>query len=291
MEGRKTGYRREEDENKYKNTEARVATMKLERAKRVWSRTSYSAEATAYLPMAGMLVEEAGVEPGDRVLDIGCGTGNVGITAARRGARATGVDITPEMLEDARNRAHVAGVEENVEWREGDATSLTFEDDGFDVTLSCLGHMYGDPPDEAARELLRVTRPGGRVGFTSWTPTSLYPSMAGVVSTYLSPDDLPDFTEPPFFWGDRTTVEDRLGDSVSEVEFETATLAYPVLSPEDFWQKTVERSGMFAEFLGGVDDEDLPELRERVLETVRERFDATRIAVELEYLLTTATVD
>jgi SAM-dependent methyltransferase len=267
--------------------------MNSERARRVWSRISYSTETTVYLPTAGRLVEGAEVEDGDGVLDIGCGTGNVAITAARRGASVTGTDITPEMLEKARKRARVAGFEDRIEWREGDAIDLPFEDDAFDVTLSCLGHMYGDPPDEAARELLRVTRPGGHVGFVSWTPTSLYPSMAGVVSTYLSPDDLPDFTEPPFLWGDRATVEERLGDGVSgaEAEFETATVAYPALSPEEFWRKALARSGVFAEFLEDVDDEDIPELSERIVETVEDHFDGTTNTVELEYLLTEARVE
>jgi len=268
--------------------------METEDTRRVWSRGSYEEEASNYLPVAGRLVEAVGVDKGTEVLDVGCGTGNVSITAARRGADVTGVDITPEMLERARENAEVAGVENNTDWREGDTTDLPFGDDSFDATLSCLGHMYGDPPDDAARELLRVTRPGGRLGFVSWTPTSLYPAMAGVLVTYLSPDDLPDYTEPPFMWGDRATVEDRLegveGFGVSGVEFETAEVGYPVLSPRRFWHETAARSGLFDELLGNVDADDLPELEERMVEKIDDYFDETGNAVELEYLLTTATV-
>lgn len=289
MEKRKT---EEEDQEENQNPEVCEMTMELERMRQIWSRTSYTAEAKNYLPLAGRLVEgtAVGSDGNIRVLDVGCGTGNVAVTAARCGARATGVDITPEMLEKARKNARIAGVEERVEWSEGDATDLPFGDDAFDATLSCLGHMYGDPPEKAAGELLRVTRPGGRVGFTSWTPSGLYPSMAGIVTTYLSPDDLPEFSAPPFMWGDSGTVENRLGDGVEGTGFETDTLSYPALSPEHFWRKTVARSGMFAEFLEKIDDEDLRELEERIIETIEDHFDESVNAVELEYLLTEATV-
>lgn len=256
---------------------------------RAWSSGSYPEIAPKYAPMGGHLVERTDVSPDDDVLDVGCGTGTVAIAAARRGARAIGVDITPSLLERARNNADVAGVD-NTSWREGDATALPFDDDAFDVTLSNLGHMYGDPPDLAARELLRVTRPGGRIGFTSWTPASLYPSMAGVVVTVLSPDDLPDFSEPPFLWGDSGTVRRRLGESVEGLDFETGTVQYPALSPEHFWQQTATNSGMFVQVLEEVDDDVRPKLRDQVIDTIEPYFDDRTNAVELEYLLATATV-
>lgn len=255
--------------------------------KRVWAAGSYEDIAPKYVSMGGHLVERTEVGPDDEVLDVGCGTGTVAITAARRGARATGLDIQPALLEHARESAELAGVD--LTWREGDATALPFEANAFDVTLSNLGHMYGDPPRAAARELLRVTRPGGRLGFTSWTPTSLYPSMAGVVATALSPEDLPDFSEPPFLWGDPGTVRDRLEGAVDAVEFETATVQYPALSPEHFWHHTTTNSGMFIEVLEEVDEEELPGLREQLIETIEGYFDDRENAVELEYLLTTAT--
>lgn len=257
-------------------------------AKRVWAAGSYEEIAPNYVSMGGHLVERTDVGADDEVLDVGCGTGTVAIAAARRGARVTGVDIQPALLDHARTNAEIAVVD--VSWREADATALPFETDTFDATLSNLGHMYGDPPDTAARELLRVTRPGGRIGFTSWTPTSLYPSMAGVVMTVLSPEDFPDFTEPPFLWGDPDTVEQRLGDGVDDVEFETDTVQYPALSPEQFWQQTSAHSGMFIEVLGAVDEVDLPALREQLIGTIEPYFDERENAVELEYRLATATV-
>jgi len=253
----------------------------------VWSSGSYEKIAPNYLPMAGHLVDRAAVEPGEKVLDVGCGTGSVAITAARRGAEVTGVDIAPSMLERAQENAETADVGD-VAWRQGDAIDLPFEDDTFDVTLSSLGHMYGDPPGEATRELLRVTRPGGSVGFTAWTPTGLYPFVAGVITTYLPPEALPDFSEPPFLWGDSDVVRARLAERVESLAFETETTLYPALSPAAFWEELTETSGVFVEFLDAVPDEDRATLREEVIETIRPYFDARRNAIELEYLLTMA---
>ncbi|MCU4752513.1 class I SAM-dependent methyltransferase [Halobacteria archaeon AArc-curdl1] len=257
--------------------------------KRVWSAGSYATIAPKYLPMGGRLVARTGVAPGDDVLDIGCGTGTVAITAARRDGNVTGVDITPELIERARESADRAGVG-GISWQTGDATDLPFAANTFDVTLSNLGHMYGDPPDTATAELLRVTRPGGRIGFTSWTPTSLYPSMAGEIVVVIPPDNHPDFSEPPFLWGDSGIVRARLGDAVETLEFETDTVRYPALSPAHFLEQMTQHSGMFIEALEAVDDGDRPALRDRLIDTIESSFDGRENAVELEYLCTTATV-
>lgn len=256
--------------------------------KHVWATGSYEEIAPKYASMGSHLVTRTGVTADDTVLDIGCGTGTVAITAARRDAQITGVDIQPALLEQARINADRADID--VAWHEGDATALPVETDAFDVTLSNLGHMYGDPPDAAAQELVRVTRPDGRIGFTAWTPTSLYPAMAGVVMTVLGPETLPDFSAPPFLWGDSNTVRQRLGDSVIELEFETDSVMYPALSPEQFWEQTATNSGMFIEILQEVEREDVPILREKLVETIEPYFDDRHNAVELEYMLTTATV-
>lgn len=258
-------------------------------AESMWSASSYEAVAPEYLSMAGTLVDRVEPTSDERVLDIGCGTGNVAITAARRGVDVTGLDVTPSMLETATRNAELANVE-GIDWREGDATDLPFDDDSFDVTLSALGHMYADPPADATAELLRVTRPGGHLGFTSWTPTSLYPSMAGILMTYVAPEDLPDFSEPPFMWGDSGTVKRRLDDGVDSLETETETVWYSALSPEHFFEQTAAHSGLFAEVYGAVDEAERDEVRTKLVDAIGDRFDRQRNAVELEYLLTTATV-
>lgn len=258
-----------------------------ERARHVWSIGSYSSIAPHFLGMAAHLVRAAGVDADDRVLDVACGTGNVALTAARRGARVTGLDVTPSMIEAARENAETAGLRD-VEWRQGDAADLPFPDDAFDVTLSCVGHVFAEPPGATARELVRVTRPGGRIGFTSWTPSSVVPAMAKVVQGYLPPDPNP--SPPPVAWGDPDVVSERLGDGVADLSFETGTVLHNVVSPAHYWTGATEDSGLFIVTLEGVDEDDRPALRRDSIRAIEEYFDAGENAVRMEYRVTTATV-
>lgn len=237
--------------------------------------------------MAAHLVESTDVNPNEAVLDIGCGTGNAAITAARRGSNVTGLDIVPAMLDEARENATIAGVE-TIDWRKGTATDLPFTDDTFDVTLSCLGHMFAEPPDVAGQELLRVTRPGGRIAFTSWTPGGPVPAIGAVLSDYLPPDF--DASEPPFLWGDPDVVRERVGDGVEDLAFETGTVLTPVLSPAHYWEKARTESGMFIAALEAIDEADHPALRREMIETIEQFFDDSQNAVSMEYRLTKATV-
>ncbi|USZ72484.1 class I SAM-dependent methyltransferase [Natronosalvus halobius] len=257
-----------------------------ERAMRVWSLGSYPDIAPHFLSMAAHLVESTAVTEGETVLDVACGTGNVALTAARRGATVTGLDLVPTMLEVARENATIADVD--VEWHEGTATDLPFDDDTFDVTLSCVGHMFAEPPDDAARELLRVTRSSGTVGFTSWTPSSVVPAMGAVVREYLPPN--PNAPDPPSLWGDSAVVRDRIGSGVDEITFETASVLIPALSPEHYWESATTESGLFIVALEPIDQADRPALRDETVETIGRYFDDHRNCVPMEYLLTKATV-
>ena len=260
-----------------------------EHVRRVWTAGSYADTiGPSFLSMAAHLVEAAGVDAGDRVLDVACGTGNAAITAARRGARVTGLDITPDMLADARENAAIAGVD-GIEWREGDAAALPFEDDAFDVTLSCVGHMFAAPPDAAASELFRVTRSGGTVAFTSWTPRSVVPAMAKTLQHYRPPD--PDAPPPPFLWGDEDVVRERVADGVSDLAFETGIVEQRSLSPAHSWELVRSQSGLFIVALEDVAERDLPALRDDMTAVIGEYFDNGRNVLEMEYRLTTATVD
>lgn len=238
--------------------------------------------------MAVHLAEAAGISATDTVLDVGCGTGNVAITAACRGARVTGLDIVPEMLDEAKENATIAGVE-TIDWREGTAMDLPFDDDAFDITISCLGHVFAEPPDVAGQELLRVTRPGGRLAFTSWTPSSVVPAMGTVMTTYLSPN--PDPQDPPFLWGDPNIVRERLDNGVETLAFETGTVLTPVLSSAHYWQKAITESGMFIVALEAIDEADHPTLCEEMIETIEQFFDDGQNAISMEYRLTTATIN
>jgi SAM-dependent methyltransferase len=250
-----------------------------------WTIGSYPTLASEFLPLAAELVDSADVGPGDRVLDVACGTGNVALTAHRRGAEVTGVDITPAMLEMARERS--ATIDADVEWREGDATALPFDDDSFDVTLSCLGHMFAEDPEAAGSELLRVTEPGGRVAYISWTLEGALTAMLRALVEYLpSPPETP----PPALWGDPDTVRDRIGDRVEDLRFETGTNRYSALSPSHFWSSLRRDSGAVQLMVDEVDEEDLPSLHEAAVEAIEPFFDDERNEMQLEYRLVTGTI-
>lgn len=257
-----------------------------DRTREEWSIGSYPTLARSFLAAAAALVDAADVSPGDRVLDVACGTGNVALTADRRGADVTGVDIAPAMLELARKRAAV--IESDVEWRAGDAAALDLPDDAFDVTLSCLGHMFVPDPEAAADELVRVTSPGGRVGFVSWTPDSGIAAMMQVLASYLP--DQPDPSPPPFRWGDPDVVRDRFGDRVASLQFDSGIVRYPALSPAHFWESMTTDSGAIILALEAVAEDERPALRSEEVETLAEYFSDSDNAMELAYRRVTGTV-
>lgn len=259
--------------------------MRRERTREEWSTGSYRPLARTFLPIAARLVDAASVESDDRVLDVACGTGNVALTAWRRGATVTGIDITPAMLDAARERAAVTGAA--IDWQEGDAASLPFDDDSFDVTLSCLGHMFVPDANTTATELCRVTRPGGTIAYTSWTPLSAIAAMMQTIAGYLpDPPDSP----PPFLWGDLDTVRDRFGDRVADLHFETATVRYPAVSPTHFWEAMTTDSGPIVLALETVAADEMSSLREDVIDALAPAFSEADNAMELEYRLVTAIV-
>lgn len=251
-----------------------------------WTLGSYPSVGRSFMDVAAALVDAVGVRPGARVLDVACGTGTVAITAHRRGGDVTGVDITPAMLQRARERAAV--IDADVDWREGDAANLPVDDDEFDVTLSSLGHMFVSDPTAAGTELVRPTRSGGRVGFTAWTPGSAIDEMVTTLLEYLP--SRPDAPPSPHLWGNPDDVRDRLGDAVGHLQFEHAVTAYPALSPDHFWEAMKRDSGPIVVALDHVDDADRPALDEAVNDALGPFFSEADNAMELEYLLATGPV-
>lgn len=254
-----------------------------------WADGAYEEQAAHYLGMAGRLVDDAPIDNETSVLDIGCGTGSVTISAARAGGNVTGVDITPSLLEQARENAEIAGYPD-VRWERADAASMPFPRDEFAVTLSNLGHMYGDPPTATTEEIVRVTAPGGHVGFTAWTPSSIYPTMAQTFLPYLPEEAVPDISHPPFLWGEPSIVSDRLEPVVANLHFERPTVQYPAISPAHFLEETLRVSGLFTELFRRLNETDRSALRTDLTDLIEGAFDSRRNAVELEYLVTTGQI-
>jgi SAM-dependent methyltransferase len=153
--------------------------------------------------------------PGQEVLDVATGTWNIAIRAAAAGAQVVGLDLTPELFEAARERAEAHGVA--VEWVEGDAEDVPFEDDRFDHVLSAFGVQFAPRHEIVARELARVCRPGGHIGIVNWTPGGQVGELFKIMGRYLPPP--PDFASPPPLWGDEQHVRGLFEGTGIALEF------------------------------------------------------------------------
>ena len=184
--------------------------------RKVWSSGDWPELAKVIQPVADELVEVVDVKQGQDVLDVGTGSGNVAIRAAERGAKVTGVDITPELFDAARKRAEEAGVE--IEWIEGDAAELPVEDRSYDQVLSVFGCMFAPRHQDAADELVRVAGAGGTIGVCAWTPEGMNGQMLRMLAAEMPPP--PEGAQPPILWGDEDHVRELFEGKDVELEFE-----------------------------------------------------------------------
>jgi len=180
------------------------------------------------------------LQPGSRVLDVACGTGNLAIIAARRGCVVSGIDIASNLIDQARARAAAEGL--RVDFDVGDAEALPFPGCKFELVVSMFGVMFAPRPDVAANELLRVTRFGGRVALANWTPEGFIGKMFNVFKAHLPP--APNGVPSPMSWGDEATVRSRLQDgfTVVRIRRRIARMRYP-FSP-------AETVGFFRQYYG-----------------------------------------
>ena len=190
-----------------------------------WS-TFGALESVTTVP-AAELVAFAGITQDSKVLDVATGTGVVAISAARRGAQVSGLDLTPPLLERARQSA--ALLELPIEFREGDAEALPYPDGSFDFVLSQFGHMFAPRPEVVTREMLRVLKRGGCIAFSTWPPELYVGRMFALTARYQPP---PEGVAPPPAWGSPDVVRQRLGTAVSELVFERGLMTFPTLSPK-----------------------------------------------------------
>ncbi len=195
----------------------------------VWSKGDFAKVAARMAIVGEQLCEAVEVTPGDRVLDVACGSGNVALAAARRFTDVVGLDYVPELLEHGRERAKVEGLE--VEFVEGDAEALPFDDASFDVVLSTYGAMFAPNQQRTADELLRVCRPGGRIGMGNWTPDGVPGEMFKIVATHAPP---PFTIDPPVLWGTEDRLRELFGDGISDLRCERRYYNMRFLSPEHF---------------------------------------------------------
>jgi 2-polyprenyl-3-methyl-5-hydroxy-6-metoxy-1,4-benzoquinol methylase len=183
------------------------------RLKATWMTGDYGQVAKHIETGAEEFIARLELEPGLRVLDVACGSGNLSVPAARAGATVTGVDIATNLLEQARARAASEGL--TIQFDEGDAENLLYDDAAFDVVLSMFGAMFAPRPELVASEMTRVCRSGGRIAMANWTPEGFVGGMFKITGKHVPP---PPGMPSPVKWGDEQTVRERLGDKVSDLK-------------------------------------------------------------------------
>jgi SAM-dependent methyltransferase len=187
----------------------------------MWASGDYAKLAAELVaPLGPVLVEATGIGPGDRVLDVAAGTGNAAVPAAETGASVIASDLCPELLEQGSRLATERGVD--LEWREANAHELPFGDNEFDVVMSCIGVMFAPFHQLAAGELVRVCKPGGRIGLISWTPEGHIGQLWAAMKPYAPAP--PPGAQPPPLWGQEDHVRALLGDRVTDVVTERRML-------------------------------------------------------------------
>ena len=257
-----------------------------DKQQKVWSSGDYNKIAALTVPVSEHLVDHVGVSPNDRVLDVATGTGHVALAAARRSAESVGIDYVPGLLEIARRRAEAEDLV--VELVEADAEHLPQEDASFDVVLSAIGVMFAADHDAAARELVRVTRPGGRIGLASWTPEGFVGGILRTVGAHVSP---PPGAQPPTRWGTEEVVAGLLGDGVTDVGSVTATVTQRFTDGAAFADLFLTYYGPTFAAASRLDDEGRAALRADLIALAEshDRGEGDGLVCDWEYRIVTAT--
>ena len=198
------------------------------RQQKTWASGNFAVIASRIVISAEQLCESAGLQAGWKVLDVCTGSGNAALAAARRWCNVTGVDYVPALLERARVRAEAELLE--VDWREGDAENLPFADNSFDAVLSIYGVMFAPDHHKAARELLRVCRPGGTIALACWPPEGFIGDTFKIVSRY-APAAVG--LTPPVRWGDPQYQRELFGGALRSFETHTRTMVFRYPTAED----------------------------------------------------------
>jgi ubiquinone/menaquinone biosynthesis C-methylase UbiE len=263
-----------------------IAQLK-ENAKKAWATFGPTESMTA--SVAPRLVSVAGITRGASVpdvLDVGCGTGVVALTAARLGAKVRGIDLTPELVVHARQNAALMKLE--VDFKEGDVEALAFDDASFDVVVSQFAHIFAPRPDVAIKEMLRVLKPGGTIAFSTWPPELFVGRMFGLLGKYGPPP--PPGIPSPMQWGDPHVVRERLGDAVKELTFARDAMQVQVLSVQHhrfLMEKNIGPMTKLVETLEATDKAKLAAFREDLEHLAAFYFADNHL--RQDYLLTRAT--
>jgi ubiquinone/menaquinone biosynthesis C-methylase UbiE len=202
-------------------------------ARALWSSGDYPSAMHVIAGVGPLVVERARITGDHEVLDVACGSGNATIPAAKTGARTTGLDITPELIDAGKANAKEAGVE--IDWIEGDAMDLPFDDDSFDVVTSVFGCMFAPDHRKTAEELARVLKPGGRMAVAAWRPEGNFGRMFRTIASHMPTP--PEGFQPPPLWGKEEHVREIFEGTGIDLDFEPTAVEFTADSPEAYLEE------------------------------------------------------
>lgn len=249
----------------------------------VWSAGAFENVAVTLYDMHVALVEALGPKPGEEWLDVGSGSGNLAELAAAAGAHVTGLDLSPRLVEVAKARADAGGY--HIHYRVGDAENLDVADAGVDVVVSSVGMIFAPDHDAVAREVARVLRPGGRLGFSAWTPEGTVGDMFRALGPFQPP--APPGAGIPLQWGSEDYVRDKLGGAF-DLTIERRMSRWEDESVDVAWGTFSTSFGPVVTILQRLEPEQREEFRRTIVEHMSKgiRPDGT-VADDREYLLVT----
>ncbi|HEY2354171.1 MAG TPA: methyltransferase domain-containing protein [Gaiellaceae bacterium] len=254
-----------------------------QRAAAVWSAGAFEVVADAIADTHAALVEALAPEPGDEFLDVGCGAGNVAELAAQAGAHVTGIDLSPRLIGVARGRADAGGF--HIHYSVGDAENLDVPDASFDVVASCFGMIFAPDHPAAAAELARVTREGGRLGFTAWTPEGSLGEMFKFFARYQPPP--PEGAGAPLQWGVEDHIHELLDDSF-DLTIERRISRFEADSLDESWETFSKNFGPVRMLIDNLPPEKAAEFEVAAREHMGRHVQSDgRLIDDREYLLVT----
>ena len=248
-----------------------------------WSAGAFEEVAETIRDMHVALAEAVHPQPGERVLDVGSGAGNLAELLAAAGADVTGIDLSPRLVGVAQERAAAGAYE--IDYRVGDAENLDVDDASFDKVVSSVGMIFAPDHDAVAHEFARVTRPGGRLVFSAWTPEGTIGEMFRTLAPFQPP--LPPGAGVPLMWGEEGYVRGKLGEAF-DLSIERRISCQEEESPEYAWEVFSTRFGPTKMLLDNLDAERREEFKDAMLGLMRKRIQPDgRFVDEREYLLVT----
>ncbi len=199
------------------------------RQQAAWSTGDYAVVGTTLQIVGENLCEALDLRSGQRVLDVAAGNGNATLAAARRFCDVTSTDYVPSLLESGRSRAQADGYE--VRFQEADAENLPFTDASFDAVMSTFGVMFTPDQDQAASELARVCKPGGKIGLANWTPESFIGQLFKTIGKYIPPAP---GVKSPALWGTKARLEELFGRTAKAIRTASRQFTFRYRSPAHF---------------------------------------------------------